>query len=52
LIVVGLLLLFVALVGRFSGNPGLVKGLRIMNVIICANTMLLLAILVKLLEKK
>lgn len=48
----GILLLLVAVVGRFVGNPGLVKGFKVVNVILVANTMFLLAILAKLFEKK
>ena len=52
LVVVGLFLLVSAALGRFVGNRGVVVGLRVINVVLIANTTILLAILVKLSERK
>jgi len=52
LVVVGLFLLISAVLGRFMGNRGVVVGLRLINIVLLANTTLLLAIVVKLFEKK
>ncbi|MBN1913437.1 MAG: hypothetical protein JW788_03460 [Candidatus Omnitrophica bacterium] len=48
----GIILLLLALVGRFLGNPARVAYIRITTVVLFANTAFLLAILSKLLEKK
>ena len=50
--IVGILMLLVAVLGRFKGDPGIVVGVQVTNIILVANTMLLLAVLVKLFEKK
>jgi len=50
--IVGILILLVAVFGRFKGDPGMVVGVQVMNMILVANTVLLLAVLVKLFEKK
>jgi hypothetical protein len=52
LAVLGLIVLLVAIGGRLIGNPSLVYGLRVINVIIVANTLLLLAVLNKLILEK
>lgn len=52
LMVAGLLLLLFALVGRFLGHPGFILGIKVISVIIVANTLLMLAVLAKVSEKK
>ncbi len=52
LMVLGLLLLLFAAVGRFMGQPGFVLGIKVISVITVANTLFMLAILSKLSEKK
>ena len=52
LVVAGGLLLLGAVAGRFMGHPNVVVGLKVMNVVLLANTVLLLAIIIKLSEKK
>ena len=52
LAIIGLVILAFATIGRFSGNPGAVIGMKIMSLMLLANTMFLLAILVKDLGKK
>lgn len=52
LLAVGLFLLVSAACGRFIGNRGVVVGLRLINAVLLANTALLLAVIIKLFEKK
>lgn len=52
LVIVGVLILVGAAIGRFTGDQGLIVGFKVMNVVIVANTVLLSAVLVKLFEKK
>ncbi|MDD2689916.1 MAG: hypothetical protein PHT41_07195 [Candidatus Omnitrophica bacterium] len=52
LTILGLLTLVFALLGRFLGQPGFVLGIRIISVITIANTLFMMAILIKLSEKK
>ena len=47
LLVIGVLICALAAIGRFYGNPGLVMGFRTMNLLLLANTLFLLAIIVK-----
>ena len=51
LVVLSLFLLLGAALGRFVGRPQIMIGLRVANLILVANTTLLLAIIVKLFEK-
>ncbi len=52
LIVIGLLLLLGAVVGRLIGDPNALLGRSVRNLMVDADTVFLLAILVKLFEKK
>jgi len=47
LVLVGVLLLIAAVVGRVVGNPRLLIGLKVMNVVLVANTCLVLALVLK-----
>jgi hypothetical protein len=49
---VGLVLVVISLVGKYHGIPGYFMGVRTMNILSYANTVLLLAIFLKLIEKK
>jgi hypothetical protein len=52
LIILGLALLALLIVGRLVGNPQVVMGKSIIRLALLDNTIFLLAILAKLLEKK
>jgi hypothetical protein len=52
LIILGVLLLIIAGLGKFLGRPHLAQGVRLISLIILANTAFLIAILIKLTEKK
>lgn len=52
LILLGVLLLIISGVGKLLGRPHLVLGLRLISMITLANTAFLIAILIKLTEKK
>ena len=49
---IGILLLFVAVAGILSANPSRVDHIKVTTVVLGADTLFLLAILSKLLEKK
>ncbi len=52
LLVVGLILLVLAAYSKFFGRPQITMGVRIISLIILANTCFLLAVLSKICEKK
>lgn len=52
LVIVGILALIGAVGGHFIGRPQIVMGFKVMNIILIANSVLLIAILLKLSEKK
>jgi hypothetical protein len=52
LVSAGVLLLILAIGGKFVGKPGIVLGFKVMNIILLANTVLLLALVAKTFEKK
>jgi len=52
LVVIGILLLVLAMGGKFIGKPGIVMGFKVMNIIVLANSALLLALIAKTAEKK
>lgn len=52
LVVIGLVLLVIAVVGKFIGDPHMVIHMRLVTVIVVANTALLLAIITRCTEKK
>lgn len=52
LVVLGLIALVIAAIGRIIGNPHLVMGLTVVGVLLVANTLFTMAILAKLFEKK
>ena len=52
LVALGVLLLVLAIGGKFVGKPGVVIGFKVMNIIMLANTALLFAVLVKVSGKK
>jgi hypothetical protein len=52
LVTLGVLSLMVSLVGRFFGPLTRVMGIRLISFLLFANTLFLLAISVKLIEKK
>ena len=51
-IVLGFILLAGVFVARFMGRPGAIMGFRLLTLVIFSNTAFLLAILLKLCEKK
>ena len=52
LVIIGLLLVVGAVLGKLIGDPITFVGRNVINILIFANTALLLAIVVKLFEKK
>ncbi|MCX5706884.1 MAG: hypothetical protein NTW13_04415 [Candidatus Omnitrophica bacterium] len=52
LITIGFLFLAAAILGRFFCQPRILWGVRVISAIVLANTSFLLAIIVKLSEKK
>ena len=52
LIVIGVLICGFAVIGRFSGNPGSVIGIKTMNLLLLANTLFLFAIILKDLKQR
>jgi len=52
LLAIGVILLLLAAVGRFVGNPYRVLDLKVVTMILLGNTAVLLAVAAKLFEKK
>lgn len=52
LVIIGIALLVLAIGGKFIGKPGIVMGYKVMNIIVLANSALLLALIAKISEKK
>lgn len=46
-VAIGLVLTVIAIAGRLSGQPGVIKGYRVMSILLVANTCYLIALVAK-----
>ncbi|MDD5432595.1 MAG: hypothetical protein PHO70_06400 [Candidatus Omnitrophica bacterium] len=46
-VAIGLVLTIIAIAGRISGQPGIIKGYKVMSILLVANTCFLIALVSK-----